>query len=106
MENQSVLGSFRYTPFSGKLQGAGPVGLGGDHGDAHLLRPHLRGGEGRQPRRVHLPARRPLLGHHHHDLCEHSPKVKSQFIGSKISISIMARQSEPIDNSILVNLNL
>ena len=33
----------------GELQGAGPAGLGGDHGHAHLLRTHLRRGEGRQP---------------------------------------------------------
>ena len=33
----------------GELQGVGPAGLGGDHGHAHLLRPHLRRGEGRQP---------------------------------------------------------
>ena len=31
------------------LQGAGPSGAGSDHGHAHLLRPHLRRGERRQP---------------------------------------------------------
>lgn len=63
--------TFQCNQFSrdpGELQGARPAGPGGHHGDAHLLRAHLRGGEGRQPGRVHLPPRRPLLGHHHHDL--------------------------------------
>ena len=52
----------------GLLQGAGAAGSGRHHGDAHLLRPHLRRGEGRQPRRVHLDAGRAVLVHHHHDI--------------------------------------
>ena len=53
---------------SGQLQGVGPAGLGGDHGHAHLLRTHLRRGEGRQPRRVHIPSSGSLLGDYHDDL--------------------------------------
>ena len=72
-----------------QLQGAGAADAGGDHGDAHLLRPgkceavqvyrctvHKTGsipglcrGEGRAWYHVRLDAHRPLLGHHHHDLC-------------------------------------
>ena len=52
----------------GELQGAGPAGLGGDHGHAHLLRTHLRRGEGRQSRRVHIPSCCSLLGDYHDDL--------------------------------------
>ena len=86
--NLSILG---HTPFSGKLQGAGPVGLGGDHGDAHLLWPHLRRGEGRQPRRVHILASGSLLGHHHHDLCEYSPKRDNVKSKVKTTLSIICQ---------------
>ena len=70
--------SWRHT--EGLLQGAGPAGSGGHHGDAHFLRPHLRRGERRQPRRVHLDAGRAVLVHHHHDICGlrgHHTKVVS-----------------------------
>ena len=39
-----------------QLQGAGAADAGGDHGDAHLLRPGLRQREGRARDNVHLDA--------------------------------------------------
>ena len=39
-----------------QLQGAGAADAGGHHGDAHLLRPGLRRGEGRARHHVHIHA--------------------------------------------------
>ena len=39
-----------------QLQGAGAADAGGDHGDAHLLWPGLRRGEGRARHHVHIHA--------------------------------------------------